>query len=165
MRAGVTIVDPAATWIDAEVELAPDVTIEPGTTLRGATSVGSGSVIGPMTTLIDARIGERVTMPHSYLTECEVADGAQIGPFAYLRPDARIGEDAKAGAFIEIKNSRDRRGRQGPPPLLHRRRRDRRRQRTSAPGRSPPTTTVSANTGLRSARTPGWGLTPPWWLP
>jgi bifunctional UDP-N-acetylglucosamine pyrophosphorylase/glucosamine-1-phosphate N-acetyltransferase len=105
MRAGVTIVDPAATWIDAGVELAPDVTIEPGTTLRGATSVGAGSVVGPMTTLIDAKIGERVTIPHSYLTQCEVADGAQIGPFAYLRPDARIGEGAKAGAFTEIKNS------------------------------------------------------------
>jgi bifunctional UDP-N-acetylglucosamine pyrophosphorylase/glucosamine-1-phosphate N-acetyltransferase len=106
MRAGVTIVDPAATWIDAEVELAPDVTIEPGTTLKGATRVGAGSVVGPMTTLIDARLGERVTAPHSYLTECEVGDGAAIGPFAYLRPDAAIGEDAKAGAFTEIKNSR-----------------------------------------------------------
>ena len=105
MRAGVTIVDPAATWVDAEVELAPDVRLEPGTTLRGGTRVGAGSVIGPMTTLIDARIGERVTIPHSYLTECEVADGATIGPFAYLRPGARIGEGAKAGSFVEIKNS------------------------------------------------------------
>jgi len=101
----VTIVDPGATWIDAEVELAPDVTIEPGTTLRGATTVGTGSVIGPMTTLIDARVGERVTILHSYLTECEIADGAVIGPFAYLRPGARIGEGAKAGSFVEIKNS------------------------------------------------------------
>ncbi len=105
MRAGVTITDPAATWIDAEVELAPDVTLEPGTTLRGRTWVGSGSVIGPMTTLIDARVGERVTIPHSYLTECEIADGASIGPFAHLRPGARIGEGAKIGSFVEIKNS------------------------------------------------------------
>jgi bifunctional UDP-N-acetylglucosamine pyrophosphorylase/glucosamine-1-phosphate N-acetyltransferase len=105
MRAGVTITDPAATWIDADVELAPDVTLEPGTTLRGATRVGAGSVIGPMTTLIDAEIGERVTIPHSYLTQCRVADDATIGPFAYLRPDAEIGEGAKAGAFVEIKNS------------------------------------------------------------
>jgi len=105
MRAGVTITDPAATWIDAEVELAPDVTLEPGTTLRGRTRVGSGSVIGPMTTLIDARVGERVTIPHSYLTECEIADGASIGPFAYLRPGPRIGEGAKIGSFVEIKNS------------------------------------------------------------
>ena len=105
MKAGVTIVDPAATWIDAEVELAPDVTLEPGTTLRGRTRVGSGSVVGPMSTLIDARLGERVTVPHSYLLECEVGDDATIGPFAYLRPDARIGERAKAGSFVEIKNS------------------------------------------------------------
>ncbi len=105
MRAGVTILDPEATWIDAEVELAPDVRIEPGTSLRGTTRVGAGSVIGPMSTLIDARIGERVTAPHSYLFECEVAADAAIGPFAYLRPGARIGEGAKAGTFVEIKNS------------------------------------------------------------
>ncbi len=105
MRAGVTIVDPAATWIDAEVELGPDVRLEPGTTLRGRTSVGAGSVIGPMTTLIDATVGARVTIPHSYLTECEIADDATIGPFAHLRPGARIGEGAKAGSFVEIKNS------------------------------------------------------------
>ena len=105
MRAGVTITDPAATWVDAEVELAPDVTLEPGTALRGRTTVGSGSVIGPMTTLLDARVGERVSIPHSYLTECEIADGASIGPFAYLRPGARIGEGAKIGSFVEIKNS------------------------------------------------------------
>jgi bifunctional UDP-N-acetylglucosamine pyrophosphorylase/glucosamine-1-phosphate N-acetyltransferase len=114
MRAGVTIVDPAATWIDAEVELAPDVRLEPGTTLRGRSSIGAGSVIGPMTTLIDARVGERVSIPHSYLTECEVADDARIGPFAYLRPGARIGEGAKAGSFVEIKNSEIGRGAKVP---------------------------------------------------
>ncbi len=105
MRSGVTIIDPRSTWIDADVELAPDVTIEPGTTLRGSTSIGAGSVIGPMTTLIDARLGERVSVPHSYLVECQVADRATVGPFAYLRPGARLGEEAKAGTFVEIKNS------------------------------------------------------------
>jgi bifunctional UDP-N-acetylglucosamine pyrophosphorylase / glucosamine-1-phosphate N-acetyltransferase len=105
MRAGVTIEDPAATWIDADVEIAPDVTLLPGTSLRGGTSIGSGSTIGPMATLIDSRIGERATVIHSYLTECEVADEARVGPFAYLRPKARIGEGAKAGTFVEIKNS------------------------------------------------------------
>jgi bifunctional UDP-N-acetylglucosamine pyrophosphorylase / glucosamine-1-phosphate N-acetyltransferase len=105
MLAGVTIIDPDSTWIDADVELAPDVTIEPGCHLRGASSVGAGSVIGPMTTLTDARIGENVTVPHSYLVECQVADGAAIGPFAHLRPGAEIGEGAKAGSFVEIKNS------------------------------------------------------------
>ena len=106
MRAGVTIDDPASTWIDADVGIDPDVTIAPGCSLRGATSVGAGSAIGPVTTLVDARIGRNVTVPHSYLVECEVADDATVGPFAYLRPGAALGEGAKAGTFVEIKNSR-----------------------------------------------------------
>ncbi len=105
MRAGVTIEDPGATWIDADVEIAPDTTILPGSTLQGRSSIGAGSTIGPMTTLIDSRVGERATVVHSYLTRCEVANEATVGPFTYLRPDARIGEGAKAGTFVEIKNS------------------------------------------------------------
>ena len=105
MRAGVTIEDPGATWIDADVEIAADTTILPGTTLRGRSSIGGGSTIGPMTTLIDSRIGDRATVIHSYLTSCEVANEAMVGPFTYLRPNARIGEGAKAGTFVEIKNS------------------------------------------------------------
>jgi bifunctional UDP-N-acetylglucosamine pyrophosphorylase/glucosamine-1-phosphate N-acetyltransferase len=105
MRSGVTIEDPGATWIDADVEIATDTTILPGTTLRGRSSIGAGSTIGPMTTLIDSSIGERATVIHSYLTSCEVANEATVGPFTYLRPDARIGEGAKAGTFVEIKNS------------------------------------------------------------
>jgi bifunctional UDP-N-acetylglucosamine pyrophosphorylase/glucosamine-1-phosphate N-acetyltransferase len=105
MQAGVTIEDPAATWIDAEVRIEPDATILPGTSLHGGTTIGSGSTVGPMTTLIDSRIGERATVIHSYLTDCQVADEANVGPFTYLRPDARIGEGAKAGSFVEIKNS------------------------------------------------------------
>jgi len=105
MLAGVTIEDPGATWIDADVEIAPDTTILPGTTLRGRTSIGAGSTIGPMATLIDSSIGERASVIHSYLTSCEVSDEAIVGPFTYLRPDARIGRGAKAGTFVEIKNS------------------------------------------------------------
>ncbi len=105
MLAGVTIVDPASTWIEADVEIAADATIEPGCFLRGATSVGRGSVIGPATTLIESRIGEDVEVPHSYLVECEAADGATIGPFAYIRPGTRLGAESKAGSFVEIKNS------------------------------------------------------------
>ncbi len=114
MLAGVTVVDPGSTWIDADVELAPDSRIEPATTLRGATAIGAGSVVGPMTTLIDSRLGERVTVPHSYLVECQVADGAMVGPFAYLRPGARLAEGAKAGSFVEIKNSEIGRGAKVP---------------------------------------------------
>jgi bifunctional UDP-N-acetylglucosamine pyrophosphorylase/glucosamine-1-phosphate N-acetyltransferase len=105
MRSGVTIEDPGATWIDADVEIAADTTILPGSTLRGRSSIGAGSIIGPMTTLVDSRVGERATVIHSYLTGCEVANEATVGPFSYLRPDARIGEGAKAGSFVEIKNS------------------------------------------------------------
>jgi bifunctional UDP-N-acetylglucosamine pyrophosphorylase / glucosamine-1-phosphate N-acetyltransferase len=105
MRAGVTVEDPGATWIDADVEISADVTILPGTTLRGRSVVGAGSTIGPMSTLVDSRVGERATVVHSYLAGCEVGNEATVGPFAYLRPDARLGEGAKAGTFVEIKNS------------------------------------------------------------
>jgi bifunctional UDP-N-acetylglucosamine pyrophosphorylase/glucosamine-1-phosphate N-acetyltransferase len=105
MLAGVTIADPAATWIDADVLIAPDVTLEPGCNLRGATEIGTGSVIGPMATLTDTRVGEAVTVLHSYLVECDVLDGCTVGPFTYIRPGTTLRERAKAGAFVEIKNS------------------------------------------------------------
>ncbi len=105
MHAGVTVVDPASTWVDAGVEIAADARIEPGTSLRGASAIGAGSVVGPLTTLTDTRIGENVAVPHSYLVECAVEDGCSVGPFAYLRPDARLGRGAKAGSFVEVKNS------------------------------------------------------------
>jgi bifunctional UDP-N-acetylglucosamine pyrophosphorylase/glucosamine-1-phosphate N-acetyltransferase len=106
MLAGVTIVDPAAAWIDADVRIAADATIEPGTTLRGLAEVGAGSVVGPNTTLIDSKLGERVTVPHSYLVDCEVLDDCSVGPFAYIRPQTVLEQGAKAGSFVEIKNSR-----------------------------------------------------------
>jgi len=105
MRAGVTVVDPASTWIDAGVEIAADARVEPGTALRGATVVGARSVVGPLSTLTDARLGEGVVVPHSYLVECEVGDECSVGPFAYLRPGARLERGAKAGTFVEVKNS------------------------------------------------------------
>ena len=106
MLAGVTIVDPASTWVDADVEIAADARIEPGTSLRGASAIGAGSTVGPISTLIDTRLGENVLVPHSYLVQCDVLDGCQVGPFAYLRPGAALEAGAKAGSFVEIKNSR-----------------------------------------------------------
>lgn len=114
MKAGVTIEDPSATWIDADVRIEPDATILPGSSLRGATAIGGGSRIGPMTTLIDASVGAGATVIQSYLVQCEVADEAMVGPFTYLRPDARIGAGAKAGSFVEIKNSEIGRGAKVP---------------------------------------------------
>jgi len=105
MLAGVTLVDPASTWIEVGVEIEPDVRIEPGCSLIGDTAIGTGSVVGPHTTIIDSGLGGEVHVPHSYLVECEVSDRCTIGPFAYLRPKAALGEGAKAGTFVEIKNS------------------------------------------------------------
>ena len=105
MLAGVTVVDPASTWIDAGVEIGADARIEPGTTLRGETSVGVGAVVGPLSTLIDSSVGAEASVVHSYLVDCEVRDGCSVGPFAYLRPGALLDADAKVGTFVEVKNS------------------------------------------------------------
>jgi bifunctional UDP-N-acetylglucosamine pyrophosphorylase/glucosamine-1-phosphate N-acetyltransferase len=106
MLAGVTVADPAATWIDADVGIGADTTLEPGCALRGSTRVGSRCTVGPHSTLIDSTLGDGVTVLHSYLSDCDVADGCAIGPFAHLRPGAELGDGAKAGSFVEIKNSR-----------------------------------------------------------
>jgi bifunctional UDP-N-acetylglucosamine pyrophosphorylase/glucosamine-1-phosphate N-acetyltransferase len=105
MRAGVTIVDPASTLIDVSVRIGADTVVEPSSFLRGATAIGERCVVGPLTTIIDCTLGDEVTVPHSYLTTCEVRDRATIGPFAYLRPGTLLRERAKAGTFVEIKNS------------------------------------------------------------
>jgi bifunctional UDP-N-acetylglucosamine pyrophosphorylase/glucosamine-1-phosphate N-acetyltransferase len=104
-RAGVTIVDPASTLIDIDVEIGRDTVIEPSSFVRGATRIGEDCRIGPCTTLIDAALGDGVSVPHSYLVQATVEDHGTIGPFAYLRPDAHLHPNAKAGAFVEIKNS------------------------------------------------------------
>lgn len=105
MRAGVTIVNTAATTIDAGAEIGRDTVIEPGTVIRGATRIGERATIGPHTTLIDATLGDDVTVIHSHLNGARVDDGASVGPFAYLRPGAHLHDGAKAGTFVEIKNS------------------------------------------------------------
>jgi bifunctional UDP-N-acetylglucosamine pyrophosphorylase/glucosamine-1-phosphate N-acetyltransferase len=105
MRAGVTIVDPDSTRIDATVAIGRDTTIEPFAQLKGATGIGGDTLIGAMSTLIDTRVGDGVTILHSHLTGARVDDGATVGPFAYLRPGAHLHERAKAGTFVEIKNS------------------------------------------------------------
>ncbi len=105
MLAGVTVVDPGSTVIDAEVEIAPDAVIAPFSSLHGSTSLGSGSTVGPLTTVIDTRIGERCTVVHSYVHGAEIANEVSVGPFAYLRPGTVLRDGAKAGTFVEIKNS------------------------------------------------------------
>jgi len=105
MLAGVTVVDPASTWIDAGVEIAADARIEPGCTLRGETAIGEAAVVGPLSTLIDSSVGAGSQVLHSYLVECDVQAGCSVGPFAYLRPGTVLADKAKAGTFVEIKNS------------------------------------------------------------
>jgi bifunctional UDP-N-acetylglucosamine pyrophosphorylase / glucosamine-1-phosphate N-acetyltransferase len=105
MHAGVTIVDPASTTIDVGVAIGRDTVIEPYAQLRGETAIGADTVIGAMSTLIDTTVGDGVTILHSHLTGARVDDGARVGPFAYLRPDAHLHPKAKAGTFVEIKNS------------------------------------------------------------
>ncbi|MDR0366317.1 MAG: bifunctional UDP-N-acetylglucosamine diphosphorylase/glucosamine-1-phosphate N-acetyltransferase GlmU [Bifidobacteriaceae bacterium] len=103
MMAGVTVVDPATTWLDAGVELQADVTLLPGTHLAGATSVAAGAVIGPFTTLTDTEVGPEATVAQSVATSAQIGPGASVGPFSHLRPGTRIGADTKAGAFTELK--------------------------------------------------------------
>jgi len=105
MLAGVTIVDPGATLIDADVAIAQDTVIAPFTSLHGSTEIGLGSAIGPHSTLIDVRVGERASIVHTYANGAVVGDRVSVGPFAYLRPGAVLREGAKAGTFVEIKNS------------------------------------------------------------
>ncbi|MBS1893141.1 MAG: bifunctional UDP-N-acetylglucosamine diphosphorylase/glucosamine-1-phosphate N-acetyltransferase GlmU [Actinobacteria bacterium] len=105
MLAGVTIVDPGSTWIDAGVDIGQDARIEPGTSLRGATSVGPGAVVGPHTTAIDSEIGTEATVLRAHVDTAKVGDGANVGPFTYLRPGTVLEVGAKAGAYVEIKNS------------------------------------------------------------
>jgi bifunctional UDP-N-acetylglucosamine pyrophosphorylase / glucosamine-1-phosphate N-acetyltransferase len=104
-RAGVTIVDPASTLIDATVTIGEDTTIEPSSFLRGRTRVGARCTVGPLSTVIDSILGDEVAIRHSYLDGASAADGVTVGPFAYLRPNAVLRENAKAGTFVEIKNS------------------------------------------------------------
>ncbi|MGI8646233.1 MAG: bifunctional UDP-N-acetylglucosamine diphosphorylase/glucosamine-1-phosphate N-acetyltransferase GlmU [Nocardioides sp.] len=106
MRAGVTVMDPATTWIDADVRLEADVTLMPGTQLLGATVVAEDAVVGPDTTLKDCEIGAgaRVVRTHGELAV--IGERATVGPFSYLRPGTTLGDGGKIGAFVEVKNSR-----------------------------------------------------------
>ncbi|HET6774261.1 MAG TPA: sugar phosphate nucleotidyltransferase [Acidimicrobiales bacterium] len=99
MREGVGMVDPAATYIDTTVTLAPDVVLFPGTVLQGATVVGAGTEIGPATRLADTRVGERAKVNETVATRAEIGDGAVVGPFAVLEPGSQVGAGVRTGPF------------------------------------------------------------------
>lgn len=103
---GVTVIDPASTWIDLQAQLAPDVEIRPGTQILGATVVGAGAIIGPDTTLLDCEVGEGSTVKRTDATLSVIGANASVGPFSYLRPGTYLGDDGKIGTFVETKNAR-----------------------------------------------------------
>jgi bifunctional UDP-N-acetylglucosamine pyrophosphorylase/glucosamine-1-phosphate N-acetyltransferase len=105
MLAGVTVVDPATTWIDVDVDLAPDVTLLPGTQLKGATTVATGATVGPDTTLTDVEVGEGATVVRTHAQLSVIGANASVGPFAYLRPGSELGANGKIGTFVETKNA------------------------------------------------------------
>jgi bifunctional UDP-N-acetylglucosamine pyrophosphorylase/glucosamine-1-phosphate N-acetyltransferase len=104
-REGVTVLDPATTWIDVTATLARDVTLLPNTHVLRATAVGEGATVGPDTTLVDCEVGAGATVTRTDATLAVIGPRATVGPFAYLRPNARLGEGGKIGTFVEVKNS------------------------------------------------------------
>ncbi|HEX4110046.1 MAG TPA: bifunctional UDP-N-acetylglucosamine diphosphorylase/glucosamine-1-phosphate N-acetyltransferase GlmU [Solirubrobacteraceae bacterium] len=105
MRAGVSFEQPAGTLVDVGVQIGADTVIEPGCCLRGRTQIGEGCRVGPHATLIDATVHDDARIVHSYVVQAEVGPSANVGPFSYLRPGTVLRERAKAGTFVEIKNS------------------------------------------------------------
>ncbi len=105
MLAGVTLIDPAATWIDADVEIEPDATIEPGTSLRGETADRPRLGRRPEHDPDRLKLGRDVRVPHSYLVDCEVLDGCSVGPFAYIRPQTGCEAAPRRASFVELKNA------------------------------------------------------------
>lgn len=105
MLEGVTIADPGSTWIEAGVDLEPDVTILPNTQLLGATSVATGAVIGPDTTLRDVEVGRNAHVVRTHGELSVIGENAEVGPYARLRPGTVLGEKGKIGTFVETKNA------------------------------------------------------------
>jgi bifunctional UDP-N-acetylglucosamine pyrophosphorylase/glucosamine-1-phosphate N-acetyltransferase len=105
MRAGVTIVDPLSTWVDATATVANDVVLMPGTAISGTTTVATGAVIGPRTTLVDCTVGAGARVIESRATEAIIGDGANVGPYTFLRPGTKLLPNSKVGAYVEMKNA------------------------------------------------------------
>jgi len=105
MRAGVSVIDPAHTYVDVDVTVGVEATLLPNTILEGATSVGAGAVIGPSSHLTDCTVGEGAVVHSTRAEQAVIGAGAHAGPFAHLRPGTVLGEDAKVGAFVQTKNA------------------------------------------------------------
>ncbi|MFD5563247.1 bifunctional UDP-N-acetylglucosamine diphosphorylase/glucosamine-1-phosphate N-acetyltransferase GlmU [Kitasatospora griseola] len=105
MRAGVTVVDPASTWMDVQVTYEPDALVHPGTQLYGATHLGEGCEVGPNSTLTATSVGAGARVSNTTAERAEIGPEASVGPYAYLRPGTVLARKAKVGAYVEIKNS------------------------------------------------------------
>lgn len=105
MKNGVTIIDPLTTYIAPTVTIASDVVIEPGTKILGHSVIGTDSVIGPNSEVIDSHIGEQSKVLHSVVHDSKVGNRVNIGPYAHVRPASDIRDDVKVGNFVEVKKS------------------------------------------------------------
>lgn len=105
MMSGVTFIDPETAYIDSQVKISPDVIIYPNVIIEGETEIGEDNVIGPDTRIIDSKIGANNTIERTKIIESNVGSNCSIGPYAFLRPGANIGNGVKIGDFVEIKNS------------------------------------------------------------
>ncbi|MCF1506315.1 bifunctional UDP-N-acetylglucosamine diphosphorylase/glucosamine-1-phosphate N-acetyltransferase GlmU [Streptomyces glomeratus] len=105
MLAGVTIVDPATTWVDVTVTFEQDAVVQPGTQLTGATHIGEGAEVGPNSRLKDTRVGAGARVDNSVSDGAVVGPQASVGPYAYLRPGTRLGVKSKVGTYVETKNA------------------------------------------------------------
>jgi len=115
MVEGVTILDPAATYVDDTVAVGVDTVIYPGAVLEGATAIGAECVVGQGCHVSDSRLGDRVTLrPYCVLSDAVVETLAQLGPFCHLRPHSHVGAGAKIGNFVELKKSKIGRGAKVP---------------------------------------------------
>lgn len=105
MLNGVTIIDPSSTYIGADVTIGSDTVLYPGTILTGSTDIGENCIIGPHTEIDNSQIHQGAKVKQSVLSNAEVGSGTTVGPFAYLRPGTKLGQDVKIGDFVEIKNA------------------------------------------------------------
>lgn len=105
MRDGVTVVDPATTWVDVTVAVEADAVLRPGTQLQGATTVATGAVVGPDSTLTDTEVGAGAQVVRAHAERAVVGADVSVGPFAYLRPGTRLERGSKVGTFVETKNA------------------------------------------------------------
>jgi bifunctional UDP-N-acetylglucosamine pyrophosphorylase/glucosamine-1-phosphate N-acetyltransferase len=106
MAAGVTLIDPATTYVDVDVEVGQDTVLHPGVYLEGSTRVGAACEVRPGVRLVNSTVGDRVTiLDHCLIVDSVVGAGSHIGPFAHLRPESVLGEGVKVGNFVELKKA------------------------------------------------------------